>query len=51
MMTTEKRKKESAYQFNYLQKIYEETDTWLREMRDGAYFDYLDKKTCRCQKF
>ena len=41
---TEKRKADRAYQLLFNRKFNEETDTWLREMRDGAYIELLDKK-------
>jgi peptidyl-prolyl cis-trans isomerase SurA len=41
---TEKRKEDRAYQLLFNRKFNEETDTWLREMRDGAYIELLDKK-------
>ncbi|MBF7075079.1 peptidylprolyl isomerase SurA [Glaciecola sp. MH2013] len=41
---TEKRKEDRAYQLLFNRKFTEETDTWLREMRDAAYIELLDKK-------
>jgi len=41
---TEKRKEDRAYQLLFNRKFNEETDTWLREMREGAYIELLDKK-------
>ncbi len=41
---TEKRKEDRAYQLLFNRKFNEETDTWLREMRDGAYIELLDKR-------
>jgi peptidyl-prolyl cis-trans isomerase SurA len=41
---TEKRKEDRAYQLLFNRKFNEETDTWLREMRDSAYIELLDKK-------
>ena len=40
----EKRKEDRAYQLLFNRKFNEETDTWLREMREGAYIELLDKK-------
>ena len=40
---TEKRKEDRAYQLIYNRKFQEETDTWLREMRDQAYIEVVDK--------
>ncbi|MFC3122197.1 peptidylprolyl isomerase SurA [Agaribacter flavus] len=39
---TEKRKEDRAYQLLYNRKFQEETDTWLREMRNQAYIEVLD---------
>lgn len=39
---TEKRKEDRAYQLIYSRKFQEETDAWLREMRDQAYIEVLD---------
>ncbi len=39
---TEKRKEERAYQLIFNRKFEEETDTWLREMRNQAYIEVLD---------
>jgi peptidyl-prolyl cis-trans isomerase SurA len=41
---TEQRKQDRAYQLLFNRKFSEETDTWLREMRDAAYIELLDKK-------
>jgi len=41
---TEKRKRDRASQLLFNRKFSEETDTWLREMREGAYIELLDKK-------
>jgi peptidyl-prolyl cis-trans isomerase SurA len=41
---TEQRKEDRAYQLLFNRKFSEETDTWLREMRDAAYIELLDKK-------
>lgn len=41
---TEKRKEDRAYQLLFNRKFNEETDTWLREMREGAYIELFDKK-------
>ncbi|MFT5542200.1 MAG: peptidyl-prolyl cis-trans isomerase SurA [Glaciecola sp.] len=41
---TEKRKQDRAYQLLFNRKFNEETDTWLREMRESAYIELLDKK-------
>jgi peptidyl-prolyl cis-trans isomerase SurA len=41
---TEKRKEDRAYQLLFNRKFTEETDNWLREMRDGAYIKLLEKK-------
>ena len=40
---TEKRKEDKAYQLIYNRKFQEETDAWLREMRDQAYIEVLDE--------
>jgi len=40
---TEKRKEDRAYQLIYNRKFQEETDAWLREMRDQAYIEVLDE--------
>ena len=40
---TEKRKKDRAYQLIFNRKFQEETDAWLREMRDQAYIEVLDE--------
>ncbi len=42
---TEKRKEDRAYQLIFNRKFQEETDTWLREMRDEAYIEVLDENT------
>lgn len=42
---TEKRKQDRAYQLIYNRKFQEETDSWLREMRDQAYIEVLDENT------
>lgn len=39
---TEKRKEDRAYQLIFNRKFQEETDTWLREMRNQAYIEVLD---------
>lgn len=41
---TEKLKEEKAYQLLFNRKFTEETDTWIREMRDAAYIELLDKQ-------
>ncbi len=38
---TEKRKEDKAYQLIFNRKFQEETETWLREMRDAAYIEVL----------
>lgn len=40
---TEKRKEDRAYQLIFNRKFQEETDEWLREMRDQAYIEVLDE--------
>jgi peptidyl-prolyl cis-trans isomerase SurA len=40
---TEKRKQDRAYQLIFNRKFQEETDEWLREMRDQAYIEVLDE--------
>ena len=40
---TEKRKEDRAYQLIFNRKFQEETDAWLREMRDQAYIEVLDE--------
>lgn len=40
---TEKRKEDKAYQLIFNRKFSEETETWLREMRDSAYIEVLDQ--------
>lgn len=40
---TEKRKEEKAHQLLFNRKFAEETDNWLREMRDTAYIEVLDE--------
>ena len=42
---TEKRKADRAYQLIYNRKFQEETDAWLREMRDEAYIEVLDENS------
>ena len=42
---TEKRKEDRAYQLIFNRKFQEETDEWLREMRDQAYIEVLDENT------
>ncbi|MGQ8367174.1 peptidylprolyl isomerase SurA [Glaciecola sp. 1036] len=39
---TEKRKEERAYQLIYNRKFQEETDSWLRELRDQAYIEVVE---------
>lgn len=39
---TEKRKEERAYQLIFNRKFQEESDAWLREMRDEAYIEVVD---------
>ena len=39
---TEKRKEDKAYQLLFQRKFAEETDAWLREMRDTAYIELLE---------
>lgn len=39
---TEKLKTDKAYQLIYNRKFAEETENWLREMRDAAYIEVLD---------
>lgn len=39
---TDKRKEERAQQLLYNRKFTEETENWLREMRDSAYIEVLD---------
>lgn len=39
---TEKRKKDKAYQLLFNRKFSEETETWMREMRDQAHIDVLN---------
>lgn len=39
---TEKRKQDRAYQLIFNRKFQEETDTWLREMRNQAYIEVLE---------
>ncbi|MBT1451055.1 peptidylprolyl isomerase SurA [Glaciecola sp. XM2] len=39
---TEKRKEDRAYQLIYNRKFQEETDAWLREMRDQAYIEIIE---------
>lgn len=40
---TEKRKKDKAFQLIFNRKFQEETDTWLREMRNEAYIQVVDE--------
>lgn len=40
---TEKRKQDRAYQLIYNRKFQEETEAWLREMRDQAYIEVVDE--------
>jgi peptidyl-prolyl cis-trans isomerase SurA len=40
---TDKRKEDRAYQLIFNRKFQEETDAWLREMRDQAYIEVLDE--------
>lgn len=40
---TEKRKEDRAYQLIFNRKFQEETDAWLREMRDQAYIEVLEE--------
>ena len=40
---TEKRKEDRASQLIYNRKFAEETDSWLREMRDAAYIEVLNE--------
>jgi peptidyl-prolyl cis-trans isomerase SurA len=39
---TEKRKEDRAYQLIFNRKFQEETDAWLREMRDQAYIEVIE---------
>ncbi|WP_415926406.1 peptidylprolyl isomerase SurA [Ningiella sp. W23] len=39
---TEKRKEDRAYQLIYNRKFQEETDAWIREMRDQAYIEVIE---------
>lgn len=41
---TEKRKQDKAYQLLFNRKFAEETEAWLREMRDAAYIELLDER-------
>lgn len=41
---TEKRKEEKAHQLLFNRKFAEETEAWLKEMRDAAYIELLDKR-------
>jgi peptidyl-prolyl cis-trans isomerase SurA len=41
---TEKRKEDRAYQLLFNRKFGEESEAWLREMRESAYIELLDKK-------
>lgn len=40
---TEKRKEDRAYQLLFNRKFSEETEAWLREMRDAAYIEVLNE--------
>lgn len=40
---TERRKEDRAYQLLYNRKFQEETDAWLREMREAAYIEVLNE--------
>ena len=42
---TEKKQQEKAYQLIFNRKFAEETDSWLREMRESAYIEILDDGT------
>ncbi|MFA3792977.1 peptidylprolyl isomerase SurA [Aliiglaciecola sp. SL4] len=42
---TDKRKEDKAYQLIFNRKFTEETDAWLREMRDAAYIEVLDSSS------
>ena len=39
---TEKRKQDRAYQLIFNRKFAEESEAWLREMRESAYIEVLD---------
>jgi peptidyl-prolyl cis-trans isomerase SurA len=39
---TDKRKEEKAYQLIFNRKFAEETENWLREMRDAAYIEVIE---------
>ncbi|PTU03757.1 peptidylprolyl isomerase SurA, partial [Pseudomonas sp. HMWF031] len=39
---TDKRKEDKAYQLIFNRKFSEETENWLREMRDAAYVEVVD---------
>ncbi|MFT6898957.1 MAG: peptidyl-prolyl cis-trans isomerase SurA [Paraglaciecola sp.] len=41
---TEKRKEDKAYQLLFQRKFGEETEAWLKEMRDSAYIEVIAKK-------
>lgn len=41
---TEKLKQDKAYQLLFNRKFAEESDAWLREMRDGAYIEVIEQK-------
>ena len=41
---TERRKEDKAYQLIFNRKFSEETENWLREMRDAAYIEVLEMK-------
>lgn len=38
---TDKKKEERAHQLIFSRKFNEETENWLREMREGAYIEVL----------
>lgn len=40
---TEKRKEDRAYELLYNRKFAEETENWIREMRDGAYIEIVEE--------
>jgi peptidyl-prolyl cis-trans isomerase SurA len=39
---TERRKEERAYQLIFNRKFQEESDAWIREMRDQAYIEVVE---------
>ena len=39
---TDKRKEDKAYQLIFNRKFAEETENWLREMRDAAYVEVVE---------